>query len=111
MISMPKDIGDVLPTPEALEGEKVQKEDYKDKVMTVLDYVLLPSTYAGQDSFSVVQADCAGKKITFSGGQVITKKLSNIGREAIKEANGLKCKLIKTKGKSGRQYFDLGSAK
>lgn len=108
---MPRDIGEVLPTPETLEGEKVQKEDYVNKVMTVKDFVLLPSTYAGQDEFSVVQADCSGKLITFSGGSVITKKLHNIGREKIKEDNGVKCKLVKTKGKSGRFYFDLGSTK
>ena len=111
---MPKDIGDVLPVPESLEGEKTDKEELINKVMTVKDFVLLPSSFEGSTSgeFAVVQADVVGKLVTFSGGGVITKKLQAIGREAIKEANGLKCKLVRTKSKKGgRSYWDLVSTK
>ena len=110
---MPKDIGDVLPTPEQLEGERTEKEDLANKVMTVKDFILLPSSFEGSSGeFCVVQSDVSGKLVTFSGGGVITKKLQNIGREAVKEANGLKCKLVKVKSKKGgRSYWDLVNAK
>jgi hypothetical protein len=114
MKNMAKDIQDVLPTPETLEGERMEKEDLLNKVMAIKDFVLLPSSFEGSISgeFAVVQADVAGKVVTFSGGSVITKKLQAIGKEAIKEINGLKCRLVKTKSKKGgRQYWDIVSAK
>lgn len=108
---MSKDIGDVLPKSEQLEGEKMTKENLENKIMTIQDFVLMPSSYEGQSDFCIVQADVAGKLVTFAGSSVISKNLSKITREGIKEAGGIKCKLTKVIGKKGRGYWDISSAK
>lgn len=106
---MPKDIGDVLPTPETLEGERIEKEDLVDEVFDVTDYVLLPSSFEGVSEFAVVQISHKGQKRTFAAGQVITKKLMSIGKDVLP----VRAKLVKTTSKKNksRKYFDIVSAK
>lgn len=104
---MPKDIMEVLPTPEMLDGEKVEKEDIKGKKLVISDYVLLSSSYEGKGNFVIVQALCENKTVTFSAGDVVTKKLESIGKDKLP----ITAKLVLTKGKAGRSYWDLASAK
>jgi hypothetical protein len=93
-----KDIGEVLPTPEKLEGEQTSKDDLKDKVMNILNFVPLPSSYAGSDTYVIVQAEVGNKKVTFTGGMVLSKKLESIGRDNLP----IRCKLALVKSKKGR---------
>ena len=102
-----KDIDDILPMPERMEGRKVEKNDIVNQKLTIVNFSLLPSSYEGTDHFSVIQAKLNNEFITFSGGSVLTKKLQAIGHEGLP----FRAKLSLVKGKQGRSYFDFLSAK
>ena len=98
-----KDINEVLPTPERLEGEKTDKNELLGKTIIIKKFALLSSAFEGQDEFSVVQAELNGKLITFAGGSVVTDKLKNITMANLP----VRCKLDMVKSKMGRGYWDL----
>lgn len=103
-----KDLSDVLPQAEKLEGERIDKEDLVGKKFEVTSFVMLPSSFEGAGEFTVVQIKMNGKLHTFSAGQVISKKLVAVGIDNVP----FMAKLIKVKSKNkGRSYFDLVGAK
>jgi hypothetical protein len=105
---MAKDIADMLPQPEQLEGEKMTKDQLENKILEVTKFAILPSSYEGSTEFAVVQARLSGKFCTFSAGSVIMKKLQTIGLDNLP----VSCKLVKVPSKNkGRQYWDLISTK
>ena len=99
-----KKIGDVLPAPEKLEGERTDKNELEGKRIIIKKFALLSSSFEGKDEFAVVQADYDGKLITFSGGSVITDKLKTITQANLP----VECKLVMVKSKkAGRGYWDI----
>lgn len=102
-----KDISDILPSGEKLEGEKTDKDELKDKKLVITAFALIPSSYEGKDSFAVVQAKYNNKLITFAGGEVITKQMQAIGLDNFPVTAKL---TFVTSGK-GRGYWSLVSSK
>jgi hypothetical protein len=105
---MSKDLSDVLPVAEKLEGERIEKDELVGKKFEVVNFVLLPSSFEGAGEFTVVQAKMNGKLYTFSAGQVISKKLVAVGIDNLP----FTCKMVQTASKNkGRKYYDLQTAK
>lgn len=104
---MTKDISEFLPNQEMLEGERIEKDDLKGKVITVTDFAHLPSSYEGTDEFVVIQIKHNGVFRTFSGGIVLNKKFDRIDKSNLP----FNAKLVLTKGKKGRFYWDMVSSK
>ena len=101
-----KDVSEVLPTSgERLDGEQMDKRRLLDEVLILKDAVILPSSFGEGQWYSVIQADHKGKLITFTGGEVLTKKMKELKNQDLLP---IKAKLIMPKGK---RYYDFGSAK
>lgn len=98
-----KNIGDILPQAEKLEGAATDKNELIGKVLEIKNFAILSSSYEGQDEFAIVQANCDGKLVTFAAGQVIKDKLQTITKGGLP----VRAKLVLTKSKKGRGYFDL----
>lgn len=102
-----KDITEVQPTADNLEGEMADKDKIANRILTITDYVFLPSSYENSEDFVVVQAKLGNALIKFSGGVVITKKLKNIEKSELP----FSARLTLKKGKAGRSYWDLTEGK
>ena len=102
-----RDIEDLLPTPETLQGDKVVKEDLLDKVINIKDFITLPSKYHDNEEFAVIQAEVDGKTVTFAGTKAISDKVMRIGRENLPYM----AKVVQKTSKAGNKYFDLTTSK
>lgn len=105
---MAKDISDVLPQGEMLEGEKIDKEELVGKKFEITKFVLLPSSFEGSTEFAVVQIRYEGKFRTFNVSDTMTKTLAMLKDELPVSAKLAK---IKSKKHKGREYFSFVSAK
>lgn len=113
---MGRKIGDVVKTEPAFpNAENVKGETLVDKELTIKGCA---TRTGGDGDFLVVLADVEGKEISFSnGGKVIMDKIAQLckadGVEPDKETGVVMlkepttAKLIQTKSKEGRFYYDL----
>jgi len=79
--------------------EKIQLVTILNKPLIIYDFKALPSSLAIGREFVVILADCEGRRVSFSSGEIVLKQLNEIKEK-------LPVKTIITREK-GKRYYTL----